>query len=105
MSPTDLILKLQALIKPGKINPNLQTRLEEVKFIIQFPNERLYAAPFQIDMKNNAIQHSSSLCIDKENMELTSVLMKDSIFNNIDDIYRSVGTKILSSLKKDRELM
>jgi hypothetical protein len=72
MTFRELLTKLEEMEKPT-MKPTLKSRILEIKYLIA--NETLINyAPFQLDMKNNAIQHASTLVNDEVNMKATGVL-------------------------------
>jgi hypothetical protein len=72
MTFVELLTKLEEMETPT-MKPTLKSRILEIKSLIL--NEVLINyAPFQLDMKNNAIQHASTLVNDEVNMKATGVL-------------------------------
>jgi hypothetical protein len=55
------------------LNPKLKARLLEIERLMEHISLEL-TAPFQIDMKNNAIQHAATLVNNTESILATGVL-------------------------------
>ncbi|MEI2418914.1 hypothetical protein V6O07_01465 [Arthrospira platensis SPKY2] len=57
--------------------------------LIKDRNGLLHTAPFQLDMKNNAIQHISTICRDEDIMKSVGVIKGGEI-----DIYTQIAEKV-----------
>jgi hypothetical protein len=68
----ELLTKIEEMEKET-MKPTLKSRILEIKRLIE--NETLINySPFQLDMKNNAIQHAATLVNDETNITATGVL-------------------------------
>ncbi|MEI2421325.1 hypothetical protein V6O07_13710, partial [Arthrospira platensis SPKY2] len=88
----DFISQLENLRK-DTLNPQLENRIIELK-LIKERNGLLQTAPFQLDMKNNAIQHISTICRDEEVMKRVGVIKGGGL-----DIYSQIAEKLYSVYK------
>jgi hypothetical protein len=68
----ELLVKLEEMEKET-MKPTLKSRILEVKTLIETETLINYS-PFQLDMKNNAIQHAATLVNDETNITATGVL-------------------------------
>jgi DNA-directed RNA polymerase len=59
--------------KEDKIRPTIKTRILEITKLLKEGAITTHA-PFQVDMKNNAIQHASTIVGDEVNIQATGVL-------------------------------
>ncbi|MDV7397631.1 hypothetical protein RZS08_39895, partial [Arthrospira platensis SPKY1] len=83
----DFISQLENL-RNDNLNPQLENRIIELK-LIKDRNGLLHTAPFQLDMKNNAIQHISTICRDEDIMKSVGVIKGGEI-----DIYTQIAEKV-----------
>jgi DNA-directed RNA polymerase len=74
----------------NKLDPQLTARILELTNIAKYGKVEC-TAPMQLDMKNNALQHISTICGDKELMKITGVLPADP---NQLDLYETVASKV-----------
>ncbi|MEI2423195.1 hypothetical protein V6O07_23185 [Arthrospira platensis SPKY2] len=75
-------------LRTNKLNPQLENRILELNMIMNRPG-LIHTAPFQLDMKNNAIQHISTICRDEEIMKRVGVLKGGGV-----DIYTEIAKKV-----------
>jgi hypothetical protein len=85
--------------RTSKINWSLQARIEEAKFLNnngEKPKHIITTSPFQLDMKNNAIQHAATLVNNEEAIKATGVLEGGTL-----DIYTIIAERTLKKIKEN----
>lgn len=95
-TPQDFLNALKAL-ETEVLNPQLKVRILEIEDILIKGYTEL-TSPFQIDMKNNAIQHAATIVGNTEAIQATGVLPQNT---NIDDIYTKVAKSTIVEIQQD----
>ena len=96
----DFINSLESL-RTEKLNPQLENRIIELTWI----KEKGFidiTAPFQYDMKNNALQHIATICNNDEVMKAVGVLPG---YENQLDVYQIVAKDVLIQLRSPQNIL
>ena len=95
ITPIDLLetMKRMENINP-KLNPQLKARVLEVETLLE-TGVLITTSPFQIDMKNNAIQHAATLVNNEVSILATGVTPAD--FES-EDLYTQIAKRVLNKI-------
>ena len=93
-TPQEFLKDLKDLTT-DQLDPNLAVRIMEIEYMINHGIIPI-TAPFQIDMKNNAIQHAGTIVNNIEAMKATGVINTPGT----PDIYTQVAIATLKHLKE-----
>ena len=93
-TPIEFLQDLKDL-QTEKLDPQLKVRILEIEYMIEHGRIPI-TRPFQIDMKNNAIQHARTIVNNEEGMRATGVIPTP----NEVDMYIKVATKTLRDIMK-----
>lgn len=95
-TPQDFLNTLKGL-ETKVLDPQLKVRILEIEELINKGFIKL-TAPFQVDMKNNAIQHASTIVGNEEAMLATGVIASQVA---VEDMYTKVAKSTLIEIQQD----
>ena len=94
------ILEIMKGMATDTLNPNLKARTLEVEEILR-KGILTITRPFQIDMKNNAIQHAATIVNNTESILATGVIPSEW---ETDDLYTKIAKRTLNKIARYKHL-
>lgn len=100
-TPKELLTNINRM-ETVELKPTLIARKLEIQYILEEQKPLRTTSPFQIDMKNNAIQHAATIVNNLDSILATGIIPSDSKY---DDLYTKIAKKTLNIIAANRNII